>query len=173
MAAFIGERFKLAERLARIEIAKQAMNFSAAHFTIFNATERENLHGHNFQVECHLTGPVGDDGLMFDYAIIKRTLKGLCDAIDEQTLLPLRSPYLGIEQRDGRVIARFNDEELVFLARDVTLLPVANTTVEEFSLYFLSQLVGHDAFAGRGIAAVTVKVSSSPGQCGAAEWRAA
>ena len=32
-------------------------------YTIFSATERENLHGHNFQVEAILEGNIGDDGL--------------------------------------------------------------------------------------------------------------
>ena len=50
------------EKLGRIEIAKQALNFSAAHFTIFSATEREDLHGHNWQVECELTSTIDANG---------------------------------------------------------------------------------------------------------------
>ena len=66
-------------RFGSIEIAKHALNFSVAHFTIFSKTERENLHGHNFQVACELTAPVNDDGLMFDYAVIKSVIRNLCD----------------------------------------------------------------------------------------------
>ena len=96
-------------RLARIEVAKQAMNFSAAHFTIFSATEREDLHGHNFQLACSVTAPVDDTGLMFDYAIIKRRLRALCDEIDEKMLLPAHSPFLEITDEAGYTIAHFND----------------------------------------------------------------
>lgn len=158
-------------RYCRIEVAKQAYNFSIAHFTIFSATSREDLHGHNFQVECELVAPVGDDGLMFDYAIIKRALKELCDSLDEKTVLPALSAYLAIGSRDGYVSATFDGETLLFLPRDVLVLEVANTTVEEFSRYFLDRLVAHPALINRGVREVAVKVSSSPGQRGVSTWR--
>ncbi len=159
-------------RHARIEIVKQALNFSAGHFTIFSATERENLHGHNFQVECFLTGPVSRDGLMFDYGIIKKVVRTLCDELDEQVILPGLSPYLDISEEEDYVVASFHGEKLPFLRRDVTVLPVANSTVEEFSHYFLMKLLNHPEFAGRGIIEMTVKVSSSPGQTGCSTWEA-
>ena len=37
-----------------IRLAKENMKFSAAHFTIFSASERERLHGHNFRVEVDI-----------------------------------------------------------------------------------------------------------------------
>ncbi len=159
-------------RYCRIEIAKQAYNFSIAHFTIFSATNREDLHGHNFQVECAIEAPVADDGLMFDYAIIKTTLRELCDSLDEKTVLPTRSPYLAIGERDGYTSATFDGETLLFLKRDVLLLDIANTTVEEFSGYFLQQLETHPLLKDRGVREITVRVSSSPGQHGASTWRA-
>ena len=106
-------------RLARIEVAKQAMNFSAAHFTIFSATDREDLHGHNFQVACAVTAPVDDSGLMFDYAVIKKQIRALCDEIDEKMLLPALSPHLKILEEDDYTIAVFNGERIPFLPRDV------------------------------------------------------
>lgn len=160
-------------RYCRIEVAKQAYNFSIAHFTIFSATSREDLHGHNFQVECELEAPVGDDGLMFDYAIIKRALKELCDTLDEKTVLPALSPHLEIGSKDGYVSATFDEKTMLFLPRDVLVLEVANTTVEEFSRYFLDRLVAHPTLADRGVREVAVKVSSSPGQNGVSTWRAA
>ncbi|MCB1691400.1 MAG: 6-carboxytetrahydropterin synthase [Pseudomonadales bacterium] len=157
-------------RTSRIEISKQALNFSIGHFTIFSETERENLHGHNFQLECELTAPVGPDGLMFDYAILKNLLRALCDEIDEQVILPANSPFLTVEQDEDYVVARFAGERIPFLHRDVTLLPVANVSVEELSRYFLDRLLVEPALAGKGIIAITVKISSSPGQFGVATW---
>ena len=159
-----------APRYCRIEIAKHALNFSVAHFTIFSKTERENLHGHNFQVECDLTGAVSNDGLTFDYGIIKRVIRGLCDELDEQVILPDRSPFLEIREEDDYTIAVFNDERLPFLARDVTILPIANTTVEEFSNYLLHRMLDHPEFQDREIVKLNVKVSSSPGQTGCSTW---
>src|SRR3954453_2881336 len=60
-----------------IEITKDYLHFSAAHFTIFSATERENLHGHNFDVSCSLDTSVGPNGLAFDYNVVKDRLMAL------------------------------------------------------------------------------------------------
>ena len=51
---------------ATIEISKDYLHFNAAHFTLFSATEREDLHGHTFYVAATVTSPVGDDGLAPD-----------------------------------------------------------------------------------------------------------
>jgi len=158
-------------RTSRIEIAKQALNFSIAHFTIFSKTDREDLHGHNYQVECHVTATLGDDGLMFDYAILKAILKDMCDELDEQTVLPENSPHLSLTEENVYIVALFNGERIPFLPRDVMTLPIANATVEEFSYYFLQKMIHHDDLQDKGITAYTVKISSSPGQYGVAEWQ--
>ena len=157
-------------RYGRIEIAKQAHNFSIGHFTIFSATERENLHGHNLQLVCEVTAPVGDNGLLFDYGILKRLMQQMCDEIDEQVVLPTESPFLDIEELDGYTVAIFNGERLPFLPRDVTLLPLRNSSVEEFSWFFLNRIRAHPDLADQGIIELIVKVSSSPGQFGTARW---
>lgn len=157
-------------RYGRIELSKQALNFSIAHFTIFSATEREDLHGHNFQLECDVTAPIGDDGMMFDYGKLKKLLRALCDDIDEQMILPENSPHLSIEGDGDYIVAVFNNERIPFLRRDVTLLPIANTTVEELSHFFLQRIREHPDLADKGITEITVKVSSSPGQFGVASW---
>lgn len=158
------------EKLGRIEIAKQALNFSAAHFTIFSETEREDLHGHNFQVECELVSPIDDNGLIFDYWIIKRVIKEICDELDEKTIMPELSPYLKLSEADGYVIAEYSDERIPFLPRDVITLPIANASVEELSYYLLDRVLGHPEIAKEDIREMTVKVSSSPGQNGCATW---
>ena len=159
-------------RLSRIEISKEALNFSIGHFTIFSRTDRENLHGHNFNLQCQATAPLNDEGLLFDYAILKKLLKQLCDELDEQVILPMHSPYLDLSEEGDYVIAMFNGEKLYFLKRDVTLLPIANSTVEEFSHYFLGLIRQHPDLIDKGIIALTVKVSSNIGQYGVAEWSA-
>ncbi len=159
-------------RYCLIKIAKQALNFSIGHFTIFNRTERENLHGHNFQVSCDLTGPVDNAGLMFDYGIIKRVIRQLCEELDEKVILPSQSPYLDIVMEAPYTVAVFNGERLPFLPRDVLVLPIANTTIEEFSNYFLDRMLNHPDFEGREIKKLVVKVSSSPGQTGCSTWEA-
>jgi len=158
------------EKLGRIEIAKQALNFSAAHFTIFSATEREDLHGHNWQVECELTSTIDANGLIFDYSIIKRVVKELCDELDEKMLLPETSPYLTIVREEDYLFAEYGDERIPFLYRDVVTLPIANASVEELSHYFLDRILNHPDIVKEDIRDMTIKISSSPGQNGSASW---
>ena len=155
-----------------ISISKDYLHFSAAHFTIFSATERENLHGHNFFVEAEAVGEIGDDGLCFDYNALKERLKALCDELDETTLLPARSPHLDIKQGEAAVTVRFDEERLEFLPRDVTVLDVRNVTVEELAHWFLRRLRSDEGFKSLPIDEITLRASSGPGQWASAHWNA-
>ncbi len=159
-----------APRLSTIELNKEAFNFSIAHFTIFNATDREDLHGHNYQLECKATAPVSNNGLLFDYAILKRMLRALCDEVDEKMILPSESPYLEIEHGNDYTYGVFNGERIPFLPRDLMILPIANSTVEELSHYFLNRVLNHPELADAGIVDLTIKILSSPGQGASAHW---
>lgn len=159
--------------LTTIEISKEDIKFSAAHFTIFNATERERLHGHNYAVYLAVTAPVGDDGICFSYKDVKSRLRELCQSLDEYTLLPQYSPYLRIEVDAEFYMAWFNDEKIPLRKSDTLLLPIRNSTVEEFARYLRDQFIGDESFVKqRGICAVVLKVSSGPGQSGSSAWRA-
>ena len=153
-----------------IEISKEALHFAAAHFTIFSATERENLHGHNFQVAVDIDADVGVDGLAFDYNLVKSRLQVLCDELDERTLLPERSPHLAITEENGYTIAHFNGERIPFLARDVLTLPVSNITVEALAEWLGGELLRDPGIAALDMRNLTVKVSSGPGQWASASF---
>ncbi|MBM4280484.1 MAG: folate biosynthesis protein [Deltaproteobacteria bacterium] len=158
-------------RTTTIELFKEEMKFSAGHFTMFSATERENLHGHNFTVYVALEGVVGDTGMLADYGGYKRWITERCKQWNETFLLAGRSPWLNVEQHgDGTVTARFADERIPFLARDVTVLPAANVTLEELARLFGEGLCGDvDRLRHDRIVSVTVKCASGPGQW--ASWR--
>jgi 6-pyruvoyltetrahydropterin/6-carboxytetrahydropterin synthase len=154
-------------RTTTIELFKEEMKFSAGHFTIFSATSRENLHGHNFSVKVSLTGVVGDDGMLADYGGYKRWITGRCHQWNETFLLPGRSPHLRVEHdAAGLVIAVFGDERIPFLPRDVTILDDArNVTLEELARLFGEGLTDDKARLEKDrITAVTVHCASGPGQ---------
>lgn len=154
-----------------IEISKEDIKFSAAHFTIFSASERERLHGHNFKVSLNVSVAVGDNGMCFSYVEIKRRLRHLVESLDEYTLLPGQSPYLHIERQGEEYLAEFNGQTLRFPVSDTQVLPLRNTTVEEFARLLLSRLLEDRFFSDqRDLIELVVKVSSGPGQCGSASW---
>jgi len=156
------------ERLATLYIDKEAHKFSAAHYTIFSATERERLHGHNFSVSAMIAAPMGDNGFAADYNVYKRRIKMLCDELDEYLLLPAHSPHQHIEEDGDCYRVVFNRQEMRFLRSETLVLPIVNSTVEEFAHYLLRRLL--DASAGEALAEVQVCVASGPGQKGCARW---
>lgn len=148
-----------------IRLAKQNMKFSAAHFTIFNATERERLHGHNFTVEVDIHARMLGNGMCFDYGIYKDRVVALCRELNEWTILPTRSKHLRIEEAGEHVHAHFNGQRIPFLRGDVLLLPIENATLEEFAYWFLQRLCeDREALRVHAIDAIEVRVLSGPGQ---------
>jgi 6-pyruvoyltetrahydropterin/6-carboxytetrahydropterin synthase len=151
-----------------IHLAKENMKFSAGHFTIFGAGERERLHGHNFKVEVVLTADMIENGMCFDYGIYKDKVVALCRELNEWFILPTRSPHLEIEEHGDQLTAVFGDERIPFLRKDVLLLPIVNGTIEEFAGYLLGRLSEDPvSLAAHRIAAIEVRVSSGPGQSAA------
>ena len=157
-----------------LKLAKQAMKFSAGHFTLFGPGSRERLHGHDYFVSARLRARVGEDGLCFDYGILKRHLMALCQELDEYVLLPGESPLLRIERKEDRVEALFGDERIPFLASDVRVLPLANITLEELARWFLGRLLAAcgERFGEWGVAQLQLAVEAGPGQRAGVAWPA-
>jgi 6-pyruvoyltetrahydropterin/6-carboxytetrahydropterin synthase len=156
--------------LTTIEISKESLHFNSAHFTIFSATEREDLHGHTFYVKALIRTHVDESGLAFDYNLIKDRLRILCGDIDEKVLLPEQSPHLALTSGDGYVVAEFAGEKLPFLTRDVVTLPIANITVEALARWFLTGLLDDARVRELDLERIELQVSSGPGQWAAADW---
>ena len=156
------------ERLTTLYIDKEAHKFSAAHYTIFSATERERLHGHNYSVSAKIVAPMGDNGFAADYNVYKKRIARLCDELDEYMLLAGDSPYQDISEQGANYRVNFAGEEMWFLRSDTLVLPLRNATVEEFSHYLLQRLL--QASAGEELHEVQVCVASGPGQKGCAVW---
>lgn len=158
-------------RLTTIEITKEYLNFSAAHFTIFSATDRERLHGHNFRVAASITAPVDDNGLCFNYVVFKQYLKKLCDSLDEYTLIAAESPHLQIEEQSEHYLISFAGKSFQLLRDETLLLPIRNTTVEELSHYLLQRILADkQMIESNQLQALEIKVFSGPGQSGSACW---
>ncbi len=157
----------------RLELFKEAQKFSAGHFTIFSATERENLHGHNFTIALALEGMVNELGMFGDYRFYKERIQEHCKALNETFLLPRDNPFLILEHHPNEIHAHFDGEVLKFLKRDVQVLPVSNITVEELARYFgESFIASEDVLREQGVDRLEVFCSSGPGQRGSWTWNA-
>jgi 6-pyruvoyltetrahydropterin/6-carboxytetrahydropterin synthase len=158
------------QRLTTLYIDKESHKFSAAHFTIFSATERERLHGHNYSVSARIVAPMGDNGFAADYNVYKSRIARVCEELDEYLLLAGDSPHLRIDTQGEEYLVRYADDEMRFLRKDTRVLPVRNVTVEELSHYLLGELLALSA--GDDLVEVELGVASGPGQKGCATWTA-
>lgn len=157
------------EQVTTLYIDKESHKFSAAHFTIFSATERERLHGHNYSVSAMIVAPMGDNGFSADYNVYKRRLAALCDELDEYMLLAADSPHQTIEDDGDDYLVTHNGQAMRFLQCDTLVLPLRNATVEELSRYLLDKLIA--ASGNDDLREVQLCVASGPGQKACASWR--
>ncbi|MCB0916983.1 MAG: 6-carboxytetrahydropterin synthase [Actinobacteria bacterium] len=156
---------------ARIELQKEAMKFSSGHFTIFSATQREPVHGHNFLVGAELVAPVSAEGLTFDYRIYRRKLVALCQELNCRFLVPMQSPHLAVSGRAGNVELVFNGDVISLPKADVLELPLTNTTSEELSRWFVTRLTAErDEIDRFRILELSVRVATTPGQWAVTRW---
>ena len=157
---------------ASLHIDKQTLHFSAAHFTIFSATEAERLHGHNYQVTVDIWGDMGGEGLIIDVGTLKAIVKRLCDDLDERTLIPAESPHLAItDQPDEHLQIRYSDRRYVLPCADCVLMPVPNITIEALARHLgerLRDVLGRSPQAA-AIQRLRLGVEESPGQMGMCE----
>lgn len=159
-------------RFSTIELYREDMKFSAAHFTIFNATERERLHGHNYHVHTYVTAVVNEEGITYDYSETRRRVLELCRSLNEYTLLPAHSPHLKITEEGDYYTVRYQSEKMLLLKSDTRLLPVQNTTSECLAEWFLAQLTQNPKdLDHKKIVKIKVAVSTTPGQCSVAKWK--
>src|SRR5258708_15267003 len=123
-----------------IHVAKENLKFSAAHFIAYPGF-REPLHGHNYQVGVYLEGRLASTGYVIDFGLIKKLTKEIVDRLDERTIIPADSDCLQIDSlADGRIRVRYEDDEFIFPADDVCLVPIMHSSAEELAPYILHEL---------------------------------
>ena len=64
-----------------IQVAKENLKFSAAHFIAYPGF-REPLHGHNYQVGVYLEGKLASTGYVIDFGLIKKLTKRVGERIN-------------------------------------------------------------------------------------------
>ena len=149
-----------------IEVAKENLKFSAAHFIAYPGF-REPLHGHNYQVGVRIEGKLASTGYVIDFGIIKNIVKSIVAGIDERTIVPAKSDCLKIDRpNDRQVRIRYESDEFILPASDVAMLPIVHSSAEELARYIWTELVAelkrqnvsHEA------AVIEVSVAEGPGQ---------
>jgi 6-pyruvoyltetrahydropterin/6-carboxytetrahydropterin synthase len=148
----------------RVHVTKDYLKFSAAHFIAYPGF-RERLHGHNYRVSVAVHGPLGTQGYVVDFGVVKRIARRLCERLDEHLLIPVKSDCLAVREEGERVIVRYEQDEFRFPRGDVLLLPLVHSSAEELAQYLAGELRRELAEEGiGGLTAIEVGVEESFGQ---------
>jgi 6-pyruvoyltetrahydropterin/6-carboxytetrahydropterin synthase len=151
-----------------IEVEKEYLKFSAAHFLIFPDGSAERLHGHNYRVFVALEARLSRYGLVLDFQHIKPLVRELVNELDEHWLVPGEHPELRIERHDERVEVRYRERLYSAPAADVLVLPINNTSAENLSTLLGRQLLERlrQRYPEVEVSALRVAVEETPGQRG-------
>ena len=124
-----------------IDIYKEYLKFSAAHFLIFPDGSSERLHGHNYRVSVQIEAELTRHGLVLDFKKAKPVVRELCAELDEHWLVPGEHPVLTCEARpDGTSEVVYRDLRYSAPTGDVIVLPINNTSSENLAGWFGREL---------------------------------
>lgn len=149
----------------KVRVTKDHLVFSAAHFITFNGNICERLHGHNWRVAAELTGPLDENGYVFDFIALRDQLQKTVDALDHRVLLPTQHQMIKVSEENEEIQATFEKRRWVFPKEDCILLPMENTTAELIAHWIGQQLMtvirSHDT---NQIESVQIEVEENFGQ---------
>ncbi len=135
------------------------MHFSASHF-LKSDGEFETLHGHNYLLKIKLTGPLNDDGMVYDFRDVKVKSLKICKTLDHKVLLPGESKSVKVSKSEEFIEVHVGEKRYVFPAEDCIIIPTKATTAELLAKYIHEHLDFSKDFS------VKVCVSESTGSTG-------
>ena len=150
-----------------VSVAKDYLVFSSAHFITFAGHRCEGLHGHNYRVRATVEGALDEETwFVFDFVVLKRLMRELCDEIDHKVLLPLENPKIQVSEEDGAVLVAYEGALRYRFPRvDCSLLPVPNTTVEMLAELLAGRLRRRlESMGARALTAIEIEVEENFGQ---------
>jgi 6-pyruvoyltetrahydropterin/6-carboxytetrahydropterin synthase len=151
----------------RVSVTKDYLVFASAHFITFAGHRCEGLHGHNYRVRVTVDGALDEESwFVFDFVILKKIMRKLCDEIDHKVLLPLENPKIQLTDEGESVkVAYEGKPRYVFPRSDCALLPLPNTTVEMLAELLTTRLRSElESMGARGLTAVEMEVEENFGQ---------
>ena len=107
---------------------------------------RRGLVGESWIVDLELDGELDSQGMLFDFGLVKKTVKAAIDRrVDHKLLLPMQAPGLRLERNAERVELGFDTEageriELAAPACAVCALETAQVTAAAVEAYLARQL---------------------------------
>jgi 6-pyruvoyltetrahydropterin/6-carboxytetrahydropterin synthase len=125
-----------------IDIQKEYLKFSAAHFLIFPDGTAERLHGHNYRVYVEIDARLTRHGLVMDFKRVKPLVRALVDELDEHWLVPGQHARLEVARRaDGVTEVRYGERYYAAPDADVIVMPMNNISAENLATWVGRELM--------------------------------
>lgn len=145
-----------------VDVTKDHLVFSAAHFITIGESLCERLHGHNWRVAAHVEGPLDENRYVFDFIALRDALQQQVDRLDHRMLVALHHPKIAVETDEREVHLQFADRRWVFPRDECVLLPIEQTTAEQLAEWLGKQLM--NALDLQQLTSLTIKVEENFGQ---------
>lgn len=151
--------------LRKVKVEGGYLNFSSAHFITYSG-KCERLHGHNYGVLVEIEGALGTDNVVFDFTVLKKRTKEICQLLDHRFLLPLRNPLLELTRSADNWEIRFHEKRYIFPVSDVVELPIENSSAELLAEYICEELykVLVTEYSTTNLSTIMVGVEEAPTQ---------
>jgi 6-pyruvoyltetrahydropterin/6-carboxytetrahydropterin synthase len=124
----------------RVHVTKDYLVFCSGHFITYEGDQCEPLHGHNYRVAAALEGALDENAYVFDFTVLKKILRGICDRLDHRMLLPRENPRLTVSAEGRGIVVRYREKTYMFPQEDVVILPVPNTTAEMLAQWIAGEM---------------------------------
>jgi 6-pyruvoyltetrahydropterin/6-carboxytetrahydropterin synthase len=124
----------------RVQLQKEQLVFSAAHFITFAGDICECLHGHNYGVKAEVSGPLDENQYVIDFIAFRDSLAEIVRRLDHHVILPTEHPLIKVVENDSEVVTTFRGKRWVFPREDCMLLPIANTTAELIAAWMANEV---------------------------------
>lgn len=149
----------------KVEVTKDTLVFSAAHFITYAGDKCERLHGHNYRVRVEIEGPLDVNHYVFDFIAIRNLTTAIVERLDHRVLLPTQSKLIRVTQTEQQVTARYLNRVWAFPIDDCFLLPIPNTTAELLARWIGGELHNELVTIGQPIPPITrIHVEENFGQ---------
>jgi 6-pyruvoyltetrahydropterin/6-carboxytetrahydropterin synthase len=113
------------------------IKFSACHF-IPGHDKCSRLHGHIYSLHARIHGEPDEKGMLWDFMLIKNTLRSICDELDHRVLIPGESKEMDIKIGDDLKV-QVGEKKYVFPLDDVVIMDIKMASAEGLADFVLKR----------------------------------
>lgn len=150
----------------RVQLQKEQLVFSAAHFITFAGDICECIHGHNYGVRAEVAGSLDENQYVIDFIAFRDTLAEIVKRLDHHVLLPTQHQLIRVVEDGEEIVTRFRSKRWVFPKEDCMLLPIVNTTAEKIAWWISTEVRNRLKATTPGLDYLEVSVDENHGQWG-------